>query len=220
MFASRPPRLPAPPDVRVRILHDEGARGMAVGGFLDVHRLTLSLDYPEGKASAPFPYDVAHRQSLDAVAMVPHFMKEGIRHVFLRSAVRPPVLLRHVMPEVSPAMWEVSAGLLDEGETPRSAARRELEEELGFSVDERELNDLGWLLPTPAVIGERIVFFHVEVDPHTRKVPTEDGSALERGASILTVPLQDALFACKEGEIRDMKTEILLRRLEDALGGA
>ena len=74
-----------------------------------------------------------------------------------------------------------------------------------------------WTFPSPGIIGERHIFFAVEVDPATRGVPTEDGSALERAAAILALPLEEALAHCRSGAIRDAKTELGLRRLAEAL---
>jgi len=100
-----------------------------------------------------------------------------------------------------------------------AAAARELEEELGFKVPASAMTQLGpWTLPTPAVIAECHVFFHVEVDPDApRPEPTLDGSALERGAAILSMPVYDALEHCRRGGIRDAKTELGLRRLSELL---
>jgi ADP-ribose pyrophosphatase len=72
-----------------------------------------------------------------------------------------------------------------------------------------------WTFPAPGIIGERHIYFHVEVDPRTRTTPTEDGSALERAASIVTLPVRDAIEHCRRGAIPDAKTELALRRLAE-----
>jgi ADP-ribose pyrophosphatase len=43
----------------------------------------------------------------------------------------------------------------------------------------------------------------------------EDGSALERGASVLALALPEAIEHCKTGAICDAKTELGLRRLAE-----
>ena len=70
--------------------------------------------------SEPFTYDLVERQRLDAVVVVPHFRDAtGARHVYLRSALRPPVALRPAaawpVPELPTLghLWEVVAGLVE-----------------------------------------------------------------------------------------------------------
>jgi ADP-ribose pyrophosphatase len=55
------------------------------------------------------------------------------------------------------------------------------------------------------------------VDPRLRHSPSGDGSTLEKDALILDLPLTDALQHCREGLIRDAKTELALRRLREEL---
>lgn len=210
------PPLPAPPSIRIVIARDRTAESRATGGFLDVHRLDLVARYPDGTESEPFRYDVAAREALDAVVMAAHFAEGGVRHVFLRSAVRPPCALRPIPPAHDGSLWELPAGLVEPGEDPRATAARELDEELGFRVRPGDLHALGeWMFPVPGMIGERHIFFAVEVDPRARSTPTEDGSALERAAAILAVPVAEGIEHCRRGAIRDAKTELALRRLAE-----
>ena len=46
-----------------------------------------------------------------------------------------------------------------------------------------------------------------------------DGSPFEEGARLEWVTLDEALARCADGRIRDLKTEIGLRRLRDELRG-
>ena len=45
---------------------------------------------------------------------------------------------------------------------------------------------------------------------------TEDGSVLERDAAIVALPVEDVIEHCRTGAIRDLKTELALRRLAEA----
>ena len=197
-------------------------------GLLQLRRYELVAIDESGNASKPFPYDVLDRRALDATVMVAHFEEPspggepsaggrgGRIHVYLRTAVRPPVGLRRTEPFMSPVLWKLPAGLVEPNERPRAAAARELEEELGFSVPESSMIPLdGFTVPAPGC--EVHHWFHVRVDPRTRRDPGGDGSPLEQGARIEAVPLDDALAACVSGEIRDAKTELALRRLVDTL---
>ena len=212
-----PPRpLPSLPAIRVAIARDRTAEARATGGFLDVRRLDLVTRFPDGTESSPFPYDVATRAALDAVVIAAFFRERSVLNVYLRSAVRPPCALRSLPPEHAGSLWELPAGLIEPGEEPAATAARELGEELGFVADEREMKPLGaWTFPAPGFIGERHVFFSIEVNPAARSVPTEDGSVLERGAAVFALPVGEAIEHCRAGAIRDAKTELGLRRLAE-----
>ena len=203
--------LPELPKVELETVRD--AR-LAEGGFLALRRTEL-VAVRGGARSASFAYDTVHRRALDASVMVAHHLEGGRVHVWLRSCLRPPLALRD--DARSAVLWEVPAGLVEPGESPRAAAAREIAEELGFDVPESALADLGPPgYPAPAMIAETHHFFHVEVDPTTRVDPAGDGSPVESGALVVSIPLEDALVACRRGEIRDEKTELALRRLADA----
>jgi ADP-ribose pyrophosphatase len=213
-----PPVLPLPalPVIRLVVATDRSAEAPALGGFLDVRRLELRATYPDGTESRPFPYDVAARAALDAVIIAACYVERGVRHVYLRSAVRPPCALRPIPPAHDGALWELPAGLVEPGEEPAATAARELAEEVGFEASAADMRPLGpWTFPAPGMIGERHLFYVVDVDPATRTQPTEDGSALERAAAIVALPVTDALDYCRRGDIRDAKTELALRRLAE-----
>lgn len=213
---ARVPPLPQIPKVELEVVAD---RSDEPGGFLTLRRLELCVRARGGR-SAPFRYDVIERRALDAVVIAAHGVDaRGAPCVYLRSAVRPPVALRPVAPKIDGVLWELPAGLIEPGEEPRAAAARELYEELGFTVAPEALEALGgWALPAPGFVGEMHWFFHVRVDESLREEPAGDGSALEEGASIAAVPVAEALAACKDGVVRDAKTELALRRLADILG--
>ena len=208
--------LPDPPTIHVSVVRDRTAESRPTGGFLDLSRFDLRVRYADGAESPAFAYDMTTRKALDAVVIAAHFTDAGVRHVYLRSAVRPPCAMRAIAPFHSGSLWELPAGLVEPDEDPAETAARELGEELGFAATARDMKPLGpWAFPAPGVIGERHVFFAIEVDPTTRTTPTEDGSALERGAAILAIPVGDALAHCRSGALRDSKTELVLRRLAE-----
>lgn len=204
--------LPELPKVELETVRD---KRVGEGGFLVLRRTQL-VAVQAGERSASFEYDAIDRRAFDASVMVAHHVEGGRVHVWLRSCLRPPLALRE--DPMTAVLWEVPAGLVEPGESPRAAAAREIAEELGFEVAESALADLGPPShPAPALIGEVHHFFHVEVDPTTRTEPDGDGSPVESGAMIVSLPLDDALAACRRGEIRDEKTELALRRLADEI---
>lgn len=209
-------RLPFVPKVELEVVRDRTVQ-TDDRGFLKVRSVDLVAVREDGTRSARFPYDVLDRHAIDAAVMVAHHVEDGRVHVYLRSAVRPPLALRPRDP-MPPSMWEVPAGLIEPDERPAAAAARELEEELGFTVREEEMLPLGPpAYPAPGFIGEVHHYFHVPVVPSARAEPGGDGSPLEQGARIESVPLEDALAACRRGEVPDAKTELALRRLVEAL---
>jgi ADP-ribose pyrophosphatase len=220
-------RLPAPPNIDLEIVSE---RKSPPGTFLrSVHRVCRTRDR-EGRASREFLYDEVDRNALDAVVIVPHFLvggPSGEHHIVLRSALRPPVVLRNEArsPVSHPgknSLWEVPAGLVEEDDGKQEdlieAAARELLEETGFHCLPENLHSLGPpSFPSPGVIGERHFFFRVEVDPQAQIAPSLDGSPLEEAGELVAVPLSCALQAAADGQLADAKTELALRRLHDFL---
>lgn len=217
--------LPALPRHQLAVL-EEVPTG-AKEGFLRLRRQRVVVRYPDGTTSEPFLYDLVDRSKLDAVVIAAHFRDaDGVRRVFLRSSLRPPTAARpeEIRPtperDTQGGLWELPAGLVEEDERSaeglRRCAARELLEEIGIEVDPAALVALGpSCFPAPGMIGERHFFFHVEVDPSKKVTPTEDGSALERGAIVVDIPLAEALEHARSGEIEDEKTELGLRRLAE-----
>jgi ADP-ribose pyrophosphatase len=176
----------------------------------------LVARYPDGSASEAFAYDVVERAGIDAVVLVVFERVAGQREIYVRSAVRAPLALRAGCDAVDASIWELPAGIVDPGESPRAAAAREIEEELGFDVSAESLLEFApWTWPAPSFIAERQHFFCVDVTGTTRGTPSEDGSALERGAVVLRLTLASLLERCRAGGLRDAKTELALRRFAE-----
>ena len=217
------------PDIRLEIVEDLGSSG---GGFLRIVRRRLRAHYPDGTSSPPFVYDEVDRAAIDAVILCVHFLDaNGVRHVYLRSAVRPPVAFRDRARSPRPSddppgglLWELPGGLVEAGEQSeaglRRAAQREIREELGFVVTLEMLRELGAsIFPVPAFIAERHFYFEALVDPEARFEPSLDGSALEHMGAVVALPVADALERCRSGEFQDGKTELCLRRLAERYPG-
>jgi ADP-ribose pyrophosphatase len=216
--------IPELPTVTLQLVQDQSPPAPA--GFLRlVRRCLVALD-ARGEVSSPFVYDEVDRAALDAVVIAAHYVLDGTRHVYLRSAARPPVLLREANRNVGReyvtrnGLWELPAGLVEPGEASKTGviqcAQRELKEELGFDVTIDRLLPLGpSTYPCPGVIAERHYFFHVSVRPDERREPTLDGSAIEKLGAIIEVPLDDALGWCRAGQLEDAKSELGLRRLAE-----
>jgi ADP-ribose pyrophosphatase len=209
-------------------------------GFLRLIRRRFRAHYPDGSSSEPFLYDSIDRRAIDAVVICAHFQSGDSSRdsstdssparpwVYLRSALRPPLFNRaktrgpYAVPEPPGALWELPAGLVEEHDQnptgPALTAQRELFEELGFQVPLDTVRSLGpALLPAPGFVAEQHFYFHVEVDPVTRREPALDGSPLEHFGQVIALPLAEALEWCRKGTIQDAKTELGLRRLAEEL---
>jgi ADP-ribose pyrophosphatase len=214
-----------PPDIRLELIEDLSPKDPR--GFLSLVRRRFRAHYPDGSVSEPFEYDEIDRAALDAVVIAAHYRDRDGPRIWLRSAVRPPVVMRDParspLPEKSQrGLWELPAGLIEKDEQdpdgPRRAARRELFEELGFDVDQQQIQMLGpSTYPAPGIVAERHFHFHVPVDPALRIEPPHDGSPLEHLGAVVALPLGEALEMCRRGEIEDAKSELGLRRLVEEL---
>lgn len=225
-----PPKIPR---VRLEVVEDNTATSKCDEGYLRVKRRKLVARYGDGsEPSERFAYDVVERWNQDAVSVIPHFVRDGKTWVILRSSIRPPVALRPdpivaggvpLPPGAKDGeLWEVCAGLVEKDERTTeglvACVAREMDEELGLSVDVASIRALGGaIFPSAGIIGEVIYLYECEVDPSKRGEPGGDGSPLERHASIIEVPLARTLDWCEQGLIPDVKTELSIRRLTTLL---
>ena len=103
------------------------------------------------------------------------------------------------------SVLEIPAGKLNEGENPKFAAARELEEETGVKAENLEL--LYTVYPTPGYTNEKIYIYRAYGGEKTQTHPDE-------GEFVDTVwlPVDKAKEMLKKGEIKDAKTIIALQR--------
>ena len=113
-------------------------------------------------------------------------------------------------------MTECVAGLIDAGEAPEEAIRREILEETGYEIE--KLERISCFYPTPGITSERIILFYAETRGDG---PVAKGGGLaEEGEDIkvLELPLDEALRQVESGEIADAKTIIGLLWLKQRKG--
>jgi len=125
------------------------------------------------------------------------------------------LLLRQFRYPVGEALWEIPAGTLEEGETARSCAARELEEETGFRAS--ELAALGTIRTSPGFTDERVHLFEARGLEEGAPRPDAD-ERFERTA----VSRREAVRMVRRGEITDAKTvcALLLAVGGQRFGGA
>jgi 8-oxo-dGTP pyrophosphatase MutT (NUDIX family) len=195
--------------------------------FLQIKHLKLKLEYPDGSFSKEFNHDVVGRKAADAVVICAYesshlksigsLRKVGSVYtnseyipskVWLRSCVRPAIATAKPFPNTFGNEWELPAGLIEIYEDPVDAVVREIKEELGFTINKKDVQLMG--RPLYAAVGmsrESLYFYSVNVKDLERCLPSEDGSALERFGECELMLIEDAI------QVGDLKTELGIRRL-------
>ena len=108
-------------------------------------------------------------------------------------------LLRNHRFVVNETLWEVPAGTLEPGEELESAARRELQEETGYTSETMQYR--GFVYASPGVMDEKLHLFFARGLTAGEANPEAD-EQLEP----VTVLLSDAVRMVLDGEIKDAKT--------------
>jgi len=96
-------------------------------------------------------------------------------------------------------LWEWPAGGLEKGETLRSAARRELAEETGFTP--RKLKQLFSFYPTPGISSE-VMYLFLGQDLQPKKAQGDEDERIE----VQEFSLDQIGRMIQAGRIRDAKT--------------
>lgn len=109
-------------------------------------------------------------------------------------------------------LMEIPAGILDAGEDPEQAMRREIIEEVGYPVS--HIKPIASFYVSPGGTSERILLFYARVSSADRV--SSGGGVESEGEDIRTVslPVSDALQAMRDGGIADAKTIIALQWLQ------
>lgn len=104
---------------------------------------------------------------------------------------------------------EACAGIIDNGELPEHAVVREVEEETGYRISEFKPVAQGF--PSPSSFTEYIYLYTGIYSPEMKV--SEGGGKKEEGEDIEIVELtaEQARRMLKNGEIRDIKTILLLQ---------
>ena len=110
------------------------------------------------------------------------------------------LFVRQYRKAVERAMLEVVAGLLDPGEAPEAAARRELEEETGHRAV--KIDWLGTVFPSPGILDEKVEIYVAELDP----VPVARRLDHDERLDVVAMTPAEVSAAVRGGAIQDAKT--------------
>ena len=166
-----------------------------IGGTRVYHGRIISVDLDE----VLFPDG-----STGTLEMIRHPGASAVVPVLGEPGDDPEVLLiRQYRYAADQFLYEIPAGRLDPGESPADCARRELQEETGYSAERVE--HVFTMYTTPGFTDEKIHLFvatglvagqaHREADEFMELVPTR---------------LSRALSMVEQGEIQDAKTALAL----------
>ncbi len=75
------------------------------------------------------------------------------------------VLTRQFRVGAERELLEIAAGMIDKGESPETAVRREIHEELGYEID--QLTSIVTMWPSPGTSAETIAVYYAEVSRQT-----------------------------------------------------
>jgi ADP-ribose pyrophosphatase len=109
------------------------------------------------------------------------------------------LLIRQYRHAAGQHLWELVAGRKEDGESFEQGARRELEEETGYSA--KKLTQILDILPSPGFVAEHMAIFVAEGLRKGRARPEDDEKITRRILS-----LKEAERWIRAGRIRDAKT--------------
>lgn len=184
---------------RVEILSSESL----LEGFVGVDRATFRHQRFDGEMSPPMVRLVVERG--DAVAVLPYDQEHD--EVVLVRQFRYPAYVRG-----GPGwLWEIIAGVQEQGRSAEEVARREALEEAGYRLE--RLAPMMTVYPSPGACSERIAIYLALITPGQHVVP--GGGLASSGEDIraCSFPLDAALRMAEDGRIMDAKTILALQYL-------
>jgi ADP-ribose pyrophosphatase len=128
------------------------------------------------------------------------------------------MLVRQYRFPVDEFLWELPAGSLKPGEDPQAGAERECAEEIGLLPGRVE--NLGKFYPSPGYLDEYMMLFRMT----ELREPTPDDPVAHQDEDehieVRTFSLEEARAMVKSGEIKDLKTAMVIAMLPLGAGAS
>lgn len=175
-------------------------------GFFKIDELKLQFEKFNGEMSEPVTRLIFERG--DSVAAV--ILNTETKRLIFTNQFKTPSY------EKGPG-WinEIVAGMVDEGEPPLEAIRREIFEETGYRV--RDARPISTFYVSPGGSSERIFLYYVEVD-NAEHAGRGGGVAAEgEDIQLIEMTIPDALKAVSSGGFADAKTIVGLLSVKEVL---
>jgi len=138
----------------------------------------------------------------DAVTIL--VFNEDTQNVILVKQFRYPI-----MGHVKENILEAVAGKIDAGESPKRAAVRELEEEIGYRISEDRLGAPIEIFASPGYSSEKITIFLAVVNNNDKLAGAGGGVQGEHeNIEIVEMNINDFMSKIRSNEIKDSKTII------------
>lgn len=177
-------------------------RRRVFSGWNSVDAITVEVTYADGDTEAHAREVVDHGHAVSVLPVDP-----VRRTALLVRQWRAPL----VGTDDDPFLLEACAGIIDPGETPVEAVRREAEEEMGIHLD--GLEDMGRVIMSPGALTETIRLYLATYGDGSR---VSDGGGLDHEGEeieIVEMPLDELYAIVGSGALLDSKTVILIQML-------
>jgi ADP-ribose pyrophosphatase len=103
-------------------------------------------------------------------------------------------------------LLEVPAGTVEAGEAPEATLRREIEEEIGYTL--HSVQHISTFFLSPGGTSERIHLYYAGVTAQDKTGPGGGVATEGEAIRLVALPLAEALAAIADGRIQDAKTII------------
>lgn len=178
------------------------SRRRLLDDFFKVDEAEVSFERFDGAMTTPLRRLVFERG--DSVAAV--VLDRDTRRLLLTEQFRFPALAK------GPGwLLEIIAGMIDAGESPEAALRREIEEELGYRPDRVE--HIATFYVSPGGSSERIWLYYAEVSQAGRVSAGGGLPGEHEDIRVLSLTTEEARAALAECRLVDAKTIIGLQWL-------